>query len=78
MLVLTRKPGQRIRIGGDVSVTVVRVGAGGVRLGIEAPPGVAVHRGELRLRIEAGAAPARGVPGSIPPCPPGRDGGTLA
>jgi len=48
MLVLSRKVGERILIGDRVTVTVVRVTGGGVRLGIEAPPEMAVIREELQ------------------------------
>lgn len=51
MLVLTRKPGERIWIGEDISVTVVRVTGGGVRLGIEAPQELPVVREELKQRL---------------------------
>lgn len=37
MLVLSRKPGERIRIGDDVTLTIVRIGPNSVRLGIDAP-----------------------------------------
>ena len=47
MLVLSRKVGQRILIGDQITVTIVRVGQGGVRIGIEAPADVAVVREEL-------------------------------
>lgn len=47
MLVLSRKVGERILIGDKISVTIVKVGHGGVRLGIEAPPELAVVREEL-------------------------------
>lgn len=47
MLVLSRKAGQRIRIGKDVTITVVRISGGGVRIGIEAPTDLAVIREEL-------------------------------
>ena len=47
MLVLSRKVGERIRIGDGITVTVVRVTGGGVRLGIEAPPELPVIREEL-------------------------------
>ena len=49
MLVLSRKIGERILIGDEISITVVRVGQGGVRLGIVAPSGLAVMREELCL-----------------------------
>jgi carbon storage regulator len=48
MLVLARKSGDRIRIGDEVVVTVVRVGPNSVRLGIEAPRSVNVVREELQ------------------------------
>ncbi len=47
MLVLSRKIGERILIGDKITVTVVKVGHGGVRIGIEAPPELAVVREEL-------------------------------
>ncbi len=47
MLVLSRKIGERILIGDKISVTVVRISGGGVRIGIEAPPEMAVIREEL-------------------------------
>ena len=52
MLVLSRKEGERILIGDDIRVTVVRVSGGGVRLGIEAPPESAIVREELALRMK--------------------------
>ncbi len=47
MLVLSRKVGERIRIGAGITITVVRVSGGGVRLGIEAPAELPVVREEL-------------------------------
>ncbi|MCO6430942.1 MAG: carbon storage regulator [Deltaproteobacteria bacterium] len=47
MLVLSRKERERIQIGADISVTVVRLRNGSVQLGIEAPREVRVLRGEL-------------------------------
>lgn len=47
MLVLSRKPSERIQIGDSIVVTVVRVEGSTVRLGIEAPPEVRVFRAEL-------------------------------
>jgi carbon storage regulator len=51
MLVLSRKVGERILVGDQIRITVVRVGNGGVRLGIEAPDGTAVVREELLLKM---------------------------
>lgn len=50
MLVLSRKVGERIQIGNDITVTVVRLVDGTVRLGIEAPPHMPVVRRELLSR----------------------------
>ena len=47
MLVLSRKPEEKIRIGDDVWVTVVRIGTNSVRLGIEAPRSMNVVREEI-------------------------------
>lgn len=47
MLVLSRKKGERIRIGDEVVVTVLGSRKGKVRLGLEAPEGVAIVRAEL-------------------------------
>lgn len=47
MLVLSRKPGERIHIGNDVTITIVRISPNNVRLGIEAPRGKNIVREEL-------------------------------
>ena len=47
MLVLSRKPGERILIGDDVAVTIVRIGPNAVRIGIEAPRHMNIVREEL-------------------------------
>ncbi len=60
MLVLSRKPGERILIGNDIVVTVVRFQGGTVRLGIEAPREFAVVREEL-LGEGNGELPAVGA-----------------
>lgn len=52
MLVLSRKVGERIWIGDDIAVTVVRITGGGVRLGIEAPSEMPVIREELKIKLE--------------------------
>jgi carbon storage regulator len=52
VLVLTRKVGERILIGDKISVTVVKIGHGGVRIGVEAPAEMAVVREELAAQIE--------------------------
>ncbi len=47
MLVLTRKVGERVIIGADIAITVVEMGGGRVKLGIEAPKSVPIIRAEL-------------------------------
>jgi carbon storage regulator len=56
MLVLTRKPNQAIVIGDDVRIIVVSVDRDQVRLGIEAPREVSVHRAEVYEEIQRGEA----------------------
>ncbi|WP_447977046.1 carbon storage regulator CsrA [Candidatus Nitrospira bockiana] len=51
MLVLSRKSGEGITIGPDIRVVVVEIKGGQVRLGIEAPVNVKVHRDEVYARI---------------------------
>jgi carbon storage regulator CsrA len=52
MLVLSRKYQDKIRIGGNITITVLRIKGNGVRLGIEAPLNVTVIRGELAFNHE--------------------------
>ncbi len=54
MLVLSRKAGERILIGDDVAITVVRIGPNSVRIGIEAPKSMNIVRQEL---CDFGTAP---------------------
>ena len=59
MLVLSRKVGERILIGDKITITVVKIGHGGVRVGVEAPPEMAVVREELAQELERTEARAR-------------------
>lgn len=52
MLILTRRPTEKIRIGDAISVTVLEVRGNQVRIGIEAPKDVQVHREEIYERIQ--------------------------
>jgi carbon storage regulator len=65
MLVLSRKVGERILIGDQVTVTVVRISGGGVRLGIEAPPEMAVIREELQDGYTSAITPGKESVGSF-------------
>lgn len=69
MLVLSRKLGENIRIGDSVKITVLEVRNGQVKLGIEAPPEVKVHREEIYARIQRENAKALAEP---PPTRPER------
>ncbi len=67
MLVLSRKAGERIRIGDNITIVVNRVVGSRVSVGIEAPSNVRIVRGELELFADE---PARGnvsVPGVAVP-----------
>jgi carbon storage regulator len=52
MLILTRRVGETVMIGNDVTVTVLGVKGNQVRVGINAPKNVAVHREEIYERIK--------------------------
>ncbi len=60
MLVLSRKLNENIVIDGRIIVKVVRVEGGSVRIGIEAPPDVPVHRQEIFDEIQKGIRAASG------------------
>jgi carbon storage regulator len=53
MLILTRRLNETVMIGDEVTVTVLGIKGGQVRLGINAPKDVAVHREEVYERIKA-------------------------
>ena len=73
MLVLTRRTDQRIVIGDDIVITVLEVKGDSVRLGIEAPRSVTVHREEVHEALQQAnrAAVLPTSPGELP-LPPRR------
>ena len=82
MLLLTRKLGENIRIGDDVKITIVEVKGNHVKLGIDAPPSVKVHREEIYERIQAenrrlreAQPPNSDVPGDATPKRDGENNG---
>ena len=58
MLVLTRKVGERIQLGDNITVTLVKINGNIVRLGIEAPKSVPIHRSEVFAAIQSQQAAA--------------------
>ena len=52
MLILTRKVGESVLIGDDISITVLSVRGNQVKLGVQAPKEVSVHREEIFQRIQ--------------------------
>jgi carbon storage regulator len=56
MLILTRRVGESLMIGDEVTITVLGVKGNQVRIGVKAPKEVAVHREEILNRIEEAAA----------------------
>jgi carbon storage regulator len=78
MLVLTRKPGESIIIGNDIVVTVLEVRSDQIRIGIDAPRSISVHREEVYLQVvrENAAAVASADPSAplLRRKPPGTEG----
>ena len=66
MLILTRRVQESLNIGEDIVITVLSVKGNQVRLGIEAPKSVSVHREEIYQRIKEGKDPEKnGIPKTI-------------
>lgn len=57
MLILTRRIGEQLCIGDDIKVVVLDVKGNQVRIGVQAPRSIAVHRQEVADRIAAGEPP---------------------
>lgn len=81
MLILSRRAGEAIRIGGGIRLVVIATDHGGVRLGIEAPSDVSILREELVLEVESENLRARAehprslkdLMGAVPEPPPEGD-----
>ncbi|WP_444912421.1 carbon storage regulator CsrA [Microbulbifer sp. JMSA004] len=60
MLILKRRTGQNLRIGANVSITVLEVKGNQVKIGILAPKSLPVHREEIYIRVQKERALRRG------------------
>ncbi len=58
MLVLARKPGESVVIGNDVVITILEVRGGQVRIGVDAPRSIQVHREEVYREVSRANAEA--------------------
>lgn len=67
MLILTRRVGESVVIGDDISVTILGVKGNQVRIGVTAPMDVAVHRQEIYERIKKEQVDAPGDETDEPP-----------
>ncbi|GAC1454635.1 MAG: carbon storage regulator CsrA [Steroidobacteraceae bacterium] len=67
MLILTRRVGETVMIGDDVTITVLGVKGNQVRVGINAPKSVAVHREEIYERIKREQQPDHEQPSADAP-----------
>ena len=82
MLVLSRRVGERLVIGDGIVVTVIEVRGDGVRLGVDAPRSVRVHRAEVLEAVEAANVDAARADDAavdelrrlVPPTPPDSSG----
>jgi carbon storage regulator len=78
MLILTRRPGERVVIGDDILVTVMGVSGHTVRLGIAAPGGVPIYREEIWLAVrEENRAAAAAQADALPAAPAAAQAETL-
>ena len=66
MLVLSRKQNESIFIDEHIVVTVLSIQGDKVRIGIDAPREMPVHRQEVHERIQNGGVPTIGIPGLVP------------
>jgi carbon storage regulator len=71
MLIITRRPGEKVMLGDDVVVEVIEVSGSSVRIGIAAPRSVPVYREEIWRAVKeenaaAAASPVNDLPQNVP------------
>lgn len=69
MLIISRRPGEKVLIGDDIVVTVVEISGGAIRLGIDAPRSLPVYREELWAAIRDENRAAASAPSTLPTLP---------
>jgi carbon storage regulator len=75
MLIITRRPGERIVLGDDIVVTLMEISGQTARIGIAAPKELPVYREEIWEAVKAENQAAAAVdPDALPPIPPARPG----
>ncbi len=75
MLIITRRPGEKVMLGDDVVVEIMEIVGNQVRIGVQAPQSVRVYREEIWLAVkEENRAAAHWAPQSLP-APPGAAAG---
>jgi len=71
MLIITRRPGEKIVLGDDIVVTVIEISGQTARIGIDAPQAVPVYREEIWEAVrEENEAAARAAGDALPQLPP--------
>ena len=66
MLIITRKPGEKIMLGDDVTIEVIEVSGSSVRIGIAAPRSVPVYREEIWTAVKAENAASAASADALP------------
>jgi carbon storage regulator len=75
MLIITRRPGEKIVLGDEIVVTVMEISGQTARIGIDAPKAVPVYREEIWEAVKAeNEAAASAAPAALPPTPPASTG----
>jgi carbon storage regulator len=70
VLIITRKPGEKIMLGDDVTVEVIEVSGSSVRIGIAAPRSVPVYREEIWAAVKEENAASAASADVLPPADP--------